>query len=109
MSFLTEKRAFYREASKALEARLRQCGAPPRPRRRVDHVLVGDITVGQARTALDDLAEGAGGELRPGKGGSPPFCSAESSAALALNSFAAFVGRTYSDRTSRPADRRSAI
>ena len=26
---------------------------------------VGDITVGQARTALDDLAEGAGGELRP--------------------------------------------
>lgn len=46
------------------------------------------------RAALDDVSRGAGGELR---GDPPPFASTESSAALAVNTFAVFADERHHD------------
>ncbi len=54
--------------------------------------LVDSLTLGQARTALENLKQGDGGELNPQASGAPKFCAAYSSAALAVNSFAACWG-----------------
>jgi hypothetical protein len=67
-------------------------------KRRPDHVLLDRITIAQARAALDDVSRGAGGELKVAKRGSPPFCSPDSSAALAVNSFAPFIDHAFRDR-----------
>src|SRR4051794_18245243 len=77
----------FQAAVAALEVRLGALGAPSTAskRRRVDHVLADGLMLRQIQPALDDLADGAGGELR---GDPSPFCSTKSSAALAVNTFA---------------------
>ncbi|MEJ7784048.1 MAG: hypothetical protein WKF96_04525 [Solirubrobacteraceae bacterium] len=55
--------------------------------------LVDTLSLGQARAALDQVGSGDGGELKPQANGSPKFCAAYSSAALAVNTFAAWSGR----------------
>jgi hypothetical protein len=59
--------------------------------------LIGTITLGQARSALDQLGGGDGGELivRAGKL-APKFCAAYSSSALAVNTFAPWLGHEKS-------------
>lgn len=62
------------------------CGLP-------EDNLVDSLTLGQARRALRDVRGGDGGELRPRAEATPPkFCAAHSSAALAVNTFAAWLG-----------------
>jgi hypothetical protein len=94
--FDRDRRALRSAAVPALEERLSEAGVPTfsSGRRRIDHMLVDGLCTEQLRPALDDVDEGAGGELR---GDPPNFCSTESSAALAVNAFAAFSGRTYQD------------
>lgn len=55
--------------------------------------LLDTLTLGQARAALDQLAAGNGQELTAGADTAPKFCAAHSSAALAVNTFAAWVDR----------------
>lgn len=94
--FDRNRRALRSAAVPALEERLSEADAPTfaSGRRRIDHVLVDGLCTEQVRPALDDVDEGAGGELR---GNPPNFCSTESSTAVAVNAFAAFSGRTYQD------------
>lgn len=54
--------------------------------------LVETLTLGQARRALSDLAQGDGSELEPRAALPPKFCAAYSSAALAVNTFGAWIG-----------------
>jgi hypothetical protein len=54
--------------------------------------LVDSLTLGQARRALDDLSRGDGAELVAHGAARPKFCAAHSSAALAVNTFAAWIG-----------------
>ena len=58
--------------------------------------LVHTLTIGQARIALTQLDGGDGGELKRHEAGSPKFCAAFSSAALAVNTFAPWLGREES-------------
>lgn len=69
-----------------LEERLPE-GVPARRGggRAVWDVLVDDLAVVDVRAALRGIAAGAGGELRPSKAGNVAFCSAESSALMAVN------------------------
>lgn len=55
--------------------------------------LVDTLVLGQARQALDDLAHGDGSELTPSETTPPKFHAAHSSSALAVNTFAAWIGR----------------
>ena len=55
--------------------------------------LVDTLTLGQMRSALDQIGRGDGAELKPRVSGSPKFCASYSSAALAVNTFAAWMGR----------------
>lgn len=55
--------------------------------------LVDTLTLGQTRAVLDQIAGGDGAELKPRASGSPKFCASYSSAALAVNTFAAWMGR----------------
>ncbi len=55
--------------------------------------LVDTLTLGQGRTALLHLQRGDGGELREAGDTAPKFCAAYSSSALAVNCFAAWLGR----------------
>jgi hypothetical protein len=56
-------------------------------------VLVDGLSVGDARAALRQVRAGAGGELTPSRGGNVSFCSAESSALMAVNFLAPFLSR----------------
>lgn len=55
--------------------------------------LVDSLTLGQARQALSRLSHGAGSELLPHGDTPPKFLAAHSSSALAVNAFAAWIGR----------------
>lgn len=55
--------------------------------------LVDALTLGQARAALADVARGDGSELRERGSAPPKFHAAHSSCALAVNTFAAWIGR----------------
>jgi hypothetical protein len=59
--------------------------------------LLASLASDSARRALADVDRGDGRELAPetGRGLRPPFHSAHSSAALAVNVFAAWLGREY--------------
>jgi hypothetical protein len=78
----------------ALEASL-SVGVPARRsgKRTVWDVLMDRLEVTDVRAALRDLMRGPGGELQPSSVGNIPFCSAESSALLAVNFLAPFVSR----------------
>ena len=62
------------------------CGAP------LDNI-VDTLSLGQARAALAQLGGGDGGELAPQPSGSPKFCAAYSSSALAVNTFGPWLHR----------------
>lgn len=55
--------------------------------------LVDTLTLGQTRAALAQIGGGDGAELKPRTSGSAKFCASYSSAALAVNTFAAWMGR----------------
>ena len=84
-------------AQKALEERLAAAVPTSTLRRgrapRLEQNILECMTVGQMRAATDEVAQGDGGELKPGAGDlPPPLHSAYSSAALAVNSFACWRG-----------------
>jgi len=78
----------------ALEAALPD-GVPPRGlgKRAVWDVLVDGADSADLRAGLRELTAGAGGELKPTSAGNIPFCSAESSALMAVNFLAPFASR----------------
>lgn len=61
--------------------------------RAVWDVLCEHLQVGDLRPALGAIARGPGGELMPSAAGNVPFCSAESSALMAVNFLAPFSAR----------------
>jgi hypothetical protein len=84
--FETRRRKLCAEATARLESAL-PGGTPDRGsgRRRLDHVLIDHLTIGDVRAALYALDAGPGGELRPSAKGNIAFCSAESSALMTVN------------------------
>ncbi|HEY1519424.1 MAG TPA: hypothetical protein VGF91_23545 [Solirubrobacteraceae bacterium] len=92
--FQDERKELVAEGVAALEAAL-PGGVPPRGvgKRMVWDVLLDDLDVTDVRAALRDIGAGAGGELRPSSAGNIAFCSAESSALMAVNFLAPFVSR----------------
>lgn len=94
LSLLDRREALVADGKAALEAALPN-GVPPRGvgRRTVWDVLLGHLAVTDVREALRGIAAGAGGELRPSKAGNMAFCSAESSALMAVNFLAPFASR----------------
>lgn len=82
------------EAVKALEGAL-----PPMTPARIGagrspwDVLLDGLEVRDVREALRGLQRGAGGELKPSRGGNVRFCSAESSALMVVNFLAPFISR----------------
>lgn len=87
-----------RKAIAGLEQRIVDAGLPPKGGgRTVEDVLVPGLSPEAETAALQDLSEGRSDELRPTKEGFIPFCSAESSAGIAINSFAAFADHPFAD------------
>lgn len=84
--FETARDALLHAVVGALEGCL-PVGAPVRGGggRSVWDVLVDDLVVADVRAALRGIAAGAGGELKPTRAGNVSFCSAESSALMAVN------------------------
>lgn len=82
------------DAVPALEAALPD-GVPPRGsgKRAVWDVLLDRLAVADVRCALRGVSAGAGGELRATRLGNFAFCSAESSALMAVNFLAPFASR----------------
>jgi hypothetical protein len=82
----TVKAAFAAAAARTGRFAGAYCATP------VDNLL-DTLTLGQVRSALDQIAGGSGQELSPGTDAGPKFCAAYSSSALAVNTFGAWLGR----------------
>jgi hypothetical protein len=97
-SFFNLRVELRRKAVGALERRLVDAGIPVKGGgRTVEDVLVAGLSPEAETRALEDLAAGGGGELQPAKDGTIAFCSADSSAAIALNTFAPFADHDHLD------------
>jgi hypothetical protein len=97
-NFFNRRLELRRKAIANLEQRIVDSGLPPKGGgRTVEDVLVPGLSPEAEESALTDLADGRSGELRPSKEGFIPFCSAESSAAIAINTFAAFTDQPFAD------------
>lgn len=97
-NFFNRRLELRRKAIAALEQRLVDSGAPTKGGGRVvEDVLVAGVSEAAEQAALADLTGHGGGVLQPSKDGTIPFCSAESSAAIAVNSFAVFADRPFAD------------
>jgi hypothetical protein len=97
-NFFNRRLELRRKAIAGLEQRIVDSGLPPKGGgRTVEDVLVPGLSPEAEESALTDLADGRSGELRPSKEGFIPFCSGESSAAIAINTFAAFTDQPFAD------------
>jgi hypothetical protein len=97
-NFFNRRLELRRKAVAGLEQRIVDSGLPAKGGgRTVEDALIPGLSPEAEEHALTDLADGRSDELRPTKEGFIPFCSAESSAAIAINTFAAFTDQAFAD------------
>jgi hypothetical protein len=97
-NFFNRRLELRRKAIAGLEQRIVDSGLPPKGGgRTVEDALVAGLSPEAEERALTDLSDGRSDELRPTKEGFIPFCAAQSSAAIAINSFAAFSDHPHPD------------
>jgi hypothetical protein len=92
--FDDDRQGLLRATVRGLEGAL-PAGTPGRvgSGRAVWDVLCEHLRVGEVRSAVGAVARGPGGELTPSASRNVPFCSAESSALMAVNFLAPFTAR----------------